>query len=882
MKLSKRTTRQILSATLAICHGLVFTSSSYAAEKQTAAKQTDAKPAAQQKLAQQKNTTQQTVQQQPQMTAAQRALEKKRQETIRWAGPDKDLFPISVTNGASSGSSIPSDPFLPPANPAGNAGTTPQIPTFPTEPFQQPGNPFPQPGNPFPMPTGTGTTFPASDRTMTVAAVPAEFSCPLFESNPFESIFRALDSMNQAIQVIPECQAPKGVMDDMTSNSQKIKNAVLQMQALQANPELIQTMDTKEIERIMNDAVIGTNNIANSLTNNRIFSNKCGGKTTSSAKLLTSLNDVVNNLAPVALVIASVNPGIAVATRLALLGGVVASGTISSFGEYMKSRELDMNNPEIRKAILQNTCQFVKIYQKINFLRYRDEQALGEIRKNLNYSIKQYQARYQTTPSTLLPLLKYRYNTEKMFAEIETSLAQDRAQLNYFKKRLAALKDDEERICYLGNSLVKAARIPDNSALSTFGGFGSTTTSAPFPLSLISNLDRVTEALQQSASSSSIGSFGFPTVPVTTTPSTPPVVDPAADPTADPGTAGTDPFSPFPGGTAPTGTDAQAVDEAEQLFMAFKSSRNRVAAFFEKINDDPRAIKGCSDETKRWMTRMSDLMEYTASLVNSERTQVAKELGESEEYRVWAVQYERLRAEKRSVDRVTRVLQEMTKDDAVHIRSELDQRATDLKNTLFAKAGILEGRAPVVAWLENNLEMHERSIGTFLDLVKVLQKGSYQMTDTGRLSAFQRAMLAAATSEMYNSNTQLWDDIKTKSQLTNLTLNTLKIGTREHEIACQQMRTAMVKYYASKDYLGTADFMCDMIDSVVVDSSDRIIKICRGSNTFNDVKRSEIDARRVRMSSKAAGQSSMNDYAALMQKKSKALQCPSPATQMID
>ena len=127
-------------------------------------------------------------------------------------------------------------------------------------------------------------------------------------------------------------------------------------------------------------------------------------------------------------------------------------------------------------------------------------------------------------------------------------------------------------------------------------------------------------------------------------------------------------------------------------------------------------------------------------------------------------------------------------------------------------------------------------------------------------------------------------DIKAASNLNSMSLKTLPIGSRELEVACQQINTSLLKYNASKDYLSSAEFMCNMIDGIMSETSPQIVKICRGSETFVETKKlSEIKIRRnaLAVSQRISKAFSMNSFAYLLEKKAKELQCPDASSPLI-
>lgn len=729
---------------------------------------------------------------------------------------DDNLFPIVVTNPTDPGiPTLPGDPGTPNIPGLPNIPGVPNIPSIPGSIPIGGGGSF----NPIFGGVGSGNT------QIQVAQVPNEFYCPLFESNPYDSIFRALDSLTSSMKVNPECQQQQPQYSDFYSDSEKIRNLVTQLQQLQADPNMMNSTSTRDIERIITDAVSGVSNIANNLSNNKLLNKNCGPSKSSVGKALLAVNDILNNLAPVGLVIAAANPAIGIATKVALMGGVYATTAIKGFDQVLTANSLDLNNSEVRKAILQNTCQFVKVRQKIDFLQLGEEGRLSDIKDNLFKNIEAYRARYNNPSTNLLPLMQYKYQTEKIVTDVEAKIIEDKYNVNFYNAKIKAAGDDKERICLIGSSLAKTSKDAET-----------------FPASSLRILELAVEVSKMATTDNTTGASG--------------IVDPKVQ----------------------TGFD--------ELYAAFNKSRNRLSllaaiALGEDIEKADKAIPTCAEETKIWAKRIYDIVVFSENIVNKEIQDVEKQLSQSDEYKVWNAQYVKLKAEKGSMDRVLKVLREMARPDAVYIRSELDQRSQELKASLFRSNrifGLSTSRSPVYAWLQNNLEMHQRSVSRLTDFIKLLKKGSTQIVQTAK------ADTTSPLKSLADHDKQVMQDLYTNpSKLENINLRNLPKGSRQHEIACQQLQEAYLKYKAARDYLGSAEFMCDMIDPYVNDTSNQIIEFCRGGKTFNSTQKSTIQERYAKMTQKPNAKSlSLDEYGKLMNTKRSELKCPIPSINVID
>ena len=850
------------------------------------------------------------------------AVYKKYLHALKLAGPDENLFPDEVTKSSkdvqnmnsfiryAAPFSLPlgSDPFSPSPIVPALPPITPLSPISPSLPNIGSGSLFP--GGDFPNPGGV-----FNQNMMNTAPVSAEFSCPFFESNPHEAIFRALKSMRDSLSTINNDCLKTGETDQIYSNSDRIKNAVLYLKHFQTNPEQISTLNTKDIENSVASAMEGVNQITTRLKNNAILKPECGGYTSSLNRSIIAFNDVINNLAPVALITTALIPQISGTARAAIFGTTVVSQFVSSFWDSFKNNSIDMTKPENSRAVLQNTCQYLRVAQKINFLTYADKGTASGLSKTLNEKIKTFQTKYAADPKAdpkatdplnpapppLIPMLKYRYNSEKMFAEIETSLSIARADYRQYRYTIDKYRADMEKdkidrneeVCGVGARLASVGSIADNSSLlgmgglggfgGGFGGFGPMNSLVAFPLSIIANLDRVTEALQQANSNGFPGGFpggfGFPVAPP------PPVVVPPADPvpptekpTEKPTVGENEPIpDPFPlPPIPPPASNDQAVDQAESYFQDFKEYRNKVAASAEKAKQGSmEAVKLCADSTFKWFEKINILLDYTAGLANAERTGVAQELEKDPVYKEWALQYQKLKSEKQTISPLIQVLNAMSSENAQTTRTEMQSGLIQLRNTLFKRSSSLS-ESPVESWLAYNLKMHENMLGDFTKKYVSLRDGAFDLTETAKKTFLRRL------------NAKADEDIKNSQNLGNLNLKNIKTDTLVHYKACERINTALLSYNASKDFLNSSQFMCNMIFGIMSDTGPQIIKICQGSLNINQNK-SEIEIRKAKLNKKNAGMKidsyvenySFNEMENFLKKAGQELKCPDPTSPLI-
>ncbi len=655
----------------------------------------------------------------------------------------------------------------------------------------------------------------------------SEFACPLFENNPYESVFKALDELRRGAQIIPACgggHSSSTANSEIVNNSDALRASLLGLRAMQTDPTQMASQD--QIETNIRQALGAVQNISRNLESNPMINSQCGKAT--AGKTLLAFNEIVNSLAPIALVSAAMFPAIGVATQMALVGASMAPSAISQTAQFIKNNTADVSQPEVRKAILQSTCQYMKIYKKIYYMRLKSDSNLNEIRANIEQSTQKYRQKYQNASSDLFEAMQYKFDSEKKINQLELLLAADRQKLRELNLKLNSLGADDEGICYTGRNLLQLS----------MNGEG-------FPASVSRNIEGFLAVLQSNNSGSNNQSFQLPAINLD---------------------------------QENTSTNSQnpQVLEAFTLYNSTNKAKSRVAAFVEKmisgsLEESDRAIPLCAKEVKTWAKRIGESVNFLSSSLNSERKEIDQILSQSADFNNWNRDYLKLKSERKTVSTVTKVLREMAQPDAVFVRAELFSQANAFKNTLFNRTAGALSRAPVEAWLMTHIDQHQNAVSRFMFQLRILQQESAQLLINKTLAA---RPASASPLAMFIAPAQ-WNTTATQTDLNGLNLKMIPFKSKNHEMACQQIQIALLQYDQAKDFLGTAQFMCDMIDPIMTDTSPAIIQICRGSANFTQNIRSTIEQNRFRLVSKGPNNSlrSVVDSVNLLKSKNTALKC---------
>lgn len=223
----------------------------------------------------------------------------------------------------------------------------------------------------------------ASTLKMSVAQVPDEFECPLFSNSPYQDILSALDGLQTSINVFPKCGTSDKANELMSTSSVDLRRKILEAQELQEKGE------TKKLGFSADQILSGANRLQDLIS--RVSTEGDCYKSQESKNLIFSINDAFQSIAPLALDFAAQNPTLSpiLAKSLPLVAGAKAvSKGISVLESALKYvPTLDMSVSENRMAVIKNTCSFMKLYNKIEYLTLDRASRLEKINRDFDSKI---------------------------------------------------------------------------------------------------------------------------------------------------------------------------------------------------------------------------------------------------------------------------------------------------------------------------------------------------------------------------------------------------------------------------------------------------------------------------------------------------------------
>ena len=676
-----------------------------------------------------------------------------------------------------------------------DTGLTPTSPTIPTT-----NPPFPRSNSSIGSPrttnntTTTQNTRPQTNSagTMDVAKVKETYACPLFDNRPHQELIDSIDALNKVVKVIPECTGSPSAKS-IEDNGKTIKDniATLQNIMMATDPTMV---STGQIDSSITAAISAFGNLGDIFNNNSFLNSKCGRETMTSGKVALALNDVVNGLAPYALFAVSMNAALTPALPF-VIGGAIATSSISAVAKMIDNNTLKMQNPEHRKAILQNTCQYTKVAKKVRFMQLAQSGKIEKITQELEKSVDLYNAKFANPSKELTSLLNYKNTVDKSIGYMQAQLTNDQADLATIEEQLEQ-NTDEMMVCVLGQELMNSAK--DGKS---------------FPASVFVNLESAT-------------------------------------------------------------TNATAAQKMQVTAMRrmHKNAMDAIALQAPEAYKGGQILKDCAQAGRSWLASVRQAVTATSNVLNSTKKAMESELTKNTEYRQWKTQTEKINLEKVTIKRVEKAMQELAKDNSIIDRSELAQRMVLLKSGLFGTTSALSfGAPPVQAWINHTKSMHDQAASGFATSMKQLREGALSLTPTGR---------ARVAKYGYADTKQQIANLKTAESLESLNLQELPLGSREHELACQQLESTWLDWSAAIDHLGAIQFFCDMIDPVLDNKMDaNLIMSCRGYAQLNGTTHRKsviVDAKETLI--KKGFQADAN----LVSQRLKALQCPMPAVSVMN
>jgi hypothetical protein len=622
---------------------------------------------------------------------------------------------------------------------------------------QNPGMPG-TPGGQVPKPATPGGLTPATPGVATPGGVKQmvpvvltnpELSCTLFTNSAHKDLLNAIDSLTKVVNSTAACSgspSAKGIADNGNKIKESIDSLIKVVQSTDASQ-----VNTASIDQSVTAALGAVGNLGEILNNNAFLNSQCGRQSMTTGKVLLAFNEVVSGLAPYALFAVSMNAALAPALPF-VVGGAIATSGISALAKMFDKGSLNFDDPTIRNAVLQNTCQFTKVAQKVRFMQLAQSGKIEKITQELESEAALYNARFSKISGDLAKLLDYKTKWDNYYAAIQNQLDSDKADLAVINPQVTSNGSDDILMCTLAQELVN------------FSQDGRT-----FPASVFNSLNVLVSQTNQSQKF-----------------------------------------------------------QAATLTALNKTNFGRVSKYAPKASEDTAALASCAQAARSWISGINEAMGLTTSILAKNKVALENELNQYADYRSWKTQFNIIENQKITISRVEKAMQELAKDSSIIDRSELAQRLVILKAGLFGSRGFGWGnkpRVPVYDWIDHTKDVHDKAISAFLTDFKSVRDEAFSITDTG----LGKTYIMTNSGVQYKNPVKQVRDNEIADKLENLNLTTVPFGSRQHEIICQRLEASWLDWTAALDHLGSIQFFCDMIDSVLDAKMDQaVVEQCRG------------------------------------------------------
>lgn len=360
---------------------------------------------------------------------------------VQVQGIDTSLFPIETTptTGTSVDDLFPTQPRIPGGSGSGastggsNSGSS----------GGSSGGSSQRP------PSSGGTGMKQSD-------LKGEFRCNLFENTETADILSAVNSLNQAVGS-PSCGGNSGFnVQSVQDNNKKISDAVKALQGYLDNPDSVTPENVSTIVNNVDVAIRAANTLATSFANSDLINKNCRDNM-SGGQIALALNDIVNGLTPYALMAATMTGGTAAVPFI--VGGSVITSALSSMNKIVTENSTKIADAQVRRAVVENTCQFIRLDQKYKFLiKNRDEQ-ISKISKEIASSQSTFSSKISTLSKPLNNLVSRKNALSTTSLQIDNDLANAMTQLAGDKTFVTSTSDDI-KICQIGIQLAAMTQEP--------------------------------------------------------------------------------------------------------------------------------------------------------------------------------------------------------------------------------------------------------------------------------------------------------------------------------------------------------------------------------------------------------------------------------------
>lgn len=283
-------------------------------------------------------------------------------------------------------------------------------------------------------------------------------TCPLVDNQPNQDLVLAAQNLSNQLGAFKSA-CSGGFIGTNTSEvdtvQKQIESIVAAGQALKgisADPNQI-VADPTKIQEVQNNVaalIQGIQSISGVLSKNSLFGQSCAQNLPTTTDIVMSLTGLVQAVTPLATKVLAVVPEFAPA--LPFVMGLSAAGNVAQvLGRMQEQGSLNMRDPKIRLAVLQNICEYTRIEQRLSAL---NEGRLSDLQNDTGNLSKFNNMRKKLSIEAPEPLLRKLLDIDfsRMNNAQVKSIASPQLRTLIANERSAALESNRRAVLASANS----------------------------------------------------------------------------------------------------------------------------------------------------------------------------------------------------------------------------------------------------------------------------------------------------------------------------------------------------------------------------------------------------------------------------------------------
>lgn len=291
---------------------------------------------------------------------------------------------------------------------------------------------------------------------MEQAEINDDFKCNLFESMPYQDILSAVNALNSAINS-PACGDAKVNTESIVENNKEIVEAIKALREYKEGTKEIKPEDSGEIITNVDRAIRAATTVANSFAQSDVLKKECR-QAMSGGEVALAVNDLINGLTPYALM-AAPYVGAASATPILpfIVGGAVVTGAVASMAKIISESSVNVKDPTVRRAIVENTCQYIRLDQRYKFLIKSRQEQISKISADISSTQRLFSAKVDGVTGGTNGMMDRKHALDKVALEVNNALTTASQQMQLDQQVVKSTSDDI-MVCQMGVQMAAMAK----------------------------------------------------------------------------------------------------------------------------------------------------------------------------------------------------------------------------------------------------------------------------------------------------------------------------------------------------------------------------------------------------------------------------------------